>query len=253
MLLAPEISSAEALNDFRAQIDALTLQAVCGRPYIRVAKLREWLQSKHPETNQSQLQRLLYACIGSAQPQHLRPYIIPEQLKSTKSIVLLGTLCTIGRFQYLERLYQSPFFRKQLPADNASLIKELKAAGVPKVEVESFAREFYVAQWRFCPVVFCLRDDSQYRRDHVLPIVRRKIINSKSDTAELVQIEILEEFVDENLRKKVPHSRYDHGDDSLGAVSIIVRWKSIVLRLMKPALSIRPEDFSRRAPCTLFL
>ena len=104
----------------------------------------------------------------------------------------------------------------KLPVEPAVLIKPLNEAKVP--DAEEITKQFCEKQWKYRAAIFRLDADIRHGKHAIIPIIRKKIISVKGGTADLWQIEVLEEFVEEKLQEKVPHSRYE-GEDGLGWVS----------------------------------
>lgn len=207
------------IEEFHAKVKNLTLTAACGREYVRVTKLQEWLRDRCPSGSNSRMLDLLYAGPWSTNPQQLRSPVHHHVLES-EGLILLSILIELEQTQYLEQFWQHDICGSKIPASLDDLYKKLESANIP--DSKRLADRFYERQWKFCPVVFHYSDVKQYNPRQILPIVRKKLIldnngKGKGGTAELAQIEVLEEFVGKRLREQVPDSCYEL-DNGLGVV-----------------------------------
>jgi hypothetical protein len=94
-----------------------------------------------------------------------------------------------------------------------------QGVGMSEEDADRLAAQFNKKQWRFCPAIFETGYPRNFGKDRVLPFCVKEIINFKGGTASLWQVEVLEEFVGPQLRKKVPNSRYKSVSDNFGYVS----------------------------------
>ena len=153
---------------------------------------------------------------------------------------------------------------KKLPIDLDTLKTRLGASEQLKIQAgfsdiaarEALAANFDNRQWRFCPAEFHLGDEKDYYENHIIPILKKAVINQKGGFATVWQIEILEDFVGQNLRKEVSTSKFLPTNDNLGYVSfssllcgacdcrrcLLCKW---LLTLFIVALQLCSEDLSR--------
>ena len=78
-----------AIRDFKTKLKQYTMQAQCGRPYVLVWQLTNWLKSKRPETETTQTGILLWAAYDRNQPKIL--FLPPEtyQIQTEKNCCLI--------------------------------------------------------------------------------------------------------------------------------------------------------------------
>ena len=205
----------EVRRDFDSQLDRYTLKAICGRDFVRIGKLKEWLEAPSPKRDKTHLDILLPKHHDS--PQHL---VSHADLIENNGLVVFIILIVLGQAEHLKLFMREEINDSQLPIDFVTLGKKIQS-GVP--DADSLAGQFCAAQWKFCPATFEDGYQRNYPESRILPIRRKEIINKKGATARLWQIEVLEEFVGEKLRSAVPTLRYIE-EDGLGYVSYSV-WR----------------------------
>jgi hypothetical protein len=86
-----------------------------------------------------------------------------------------------------------------------------------QISPDALAEDFNNQQWSFCPAIF-REGEFDFVQNRIIPIFSKEKINTKGGTATLWQIEVLEEFVHESLRKIFEESAYDDEDDQMGKV-----------------------------------
>ncbi len=213
-------SHTQAIVDFWAELDKCTTEAFCGRRYIRISKWTSWFRSKvtaggYETTQASRLLKAAYKHIDTPAP----PMDI-EHLCDSKDgcLLIFSILLELGRGDLIDAFWRLEKLDKQLPMDLFSLKSLFKSIGIPTSD--QLAIDFDEQQWKYCAAKLDLHGGRQYPENRIMPFRRRLKINSKGGTAQLWQIEVLEEFVEPRLRKAVETSRYDDPGDGLGPVSL---------------------------------
>jgi hypothetical protein len=206
-----------ALTDFKSVLRACTVHGVCGRPYVLVTKLTEWMRSDSG-FGTAQVERLLLAAYRHRGEPGLPP--TKEHICSGERSCLLvfSILLEIGWSDLVDRFRRKNIVDGQLPMDLLRLrrmIGEMEL-GDAQHHAESIAVEFDQVQWSFCPVKFHLHSEADFNTKRIVPICRKEEINTKGATANIWQVAIQEEFVEPQLREAVPSARYE---DDLGVVS----------------------------------
>jgi hypothetical protein len=242
-----------AIREFKAKVIECTDEAICHRQYVLVSKLIQWLKSKVRSGGYetSQASRLLDAAyrrrITPALP------ITKEQLSDgeDRCLLVFSILLELGRGELIDLLWRREKVDKRLPIALLDLQDTFQALGVR--DPYRVAEAFDDLQWRFCAAKFELNMGREYPRQRIMPIRRKLEINEKGGTAQLWQIEVLEEFVGRELRDAVKASAYDP-KDGLGKVSLsrpsclsIIKFASTFDSTNRfPALRICSEIFQGR-------
>jgi hypothetical protein len=199
----------------------------CGRPYVKFAKLNEWLQSATKSNpNVTRLDRLLEAAyrdqVALALPISRRQICQHERCCLRVFSILLKM--DFGRIVHLLR--RKEFFDNKLPIDLLALrngFKQLKEENphvLGSTNALDLADRFDEYQWAFCPVNFDHFQDGDYQKNHIIPIRSQQAINDKGLTASLWQIVVEEEFVGKELRDHVQHLKCPDPEDPTAWVSI---------------------------------
>lgn len=200
----------DIMRDFRDKVKSCEITGICGRPFIRVEKLKTWLSDN--------VVRLLEAAYRS-QDEPALP-IDPDYVRRNDSLLIFSILLQLDRGNLIHRFHMLGLGGNVfLPIDLSSLKARLGDLGISAADADSLAERFDKQQWRYCPAKFRLNARRSYSPNHIIPISKKEAINDKGGTATVWQIEVLEEFVEERLRKVVPTSRFGEPDDSLGYVS----------------------------------
>lgn len=211
-------SHSQAIADFWTNLNTCMTKAFCGRPYVRISKWTRWLRSKvragsYETTQASRLLGAAYKDIDTT----THP-ITKEQLCDSKDgcLLIFSILLELERGDLIDSFWRREKLDKQLPMDLLSLKSLFESMRI--FNWEQFAIDFDERQWKYCAAKLDLNRGRQYPENRIMPFCRRQEINSKGGTAQLWQIEVLEEFVEPRLREAVKNSRYDPGD-GLGPVS----------------------------------
>jgi hypothetical protein len=214
------------LHEYLAKLEGFTLKGACGRPYVLVSKLTQWLKSVEGSGyNMTPANRLLTAAYQRRHEYEPIP-ISYEGLTGGDDCCLLVfcILLLLDHGDLVARCFQREGkVDKSLPIDlltlRTVLRKHSKDVGMSEEEADKLAVDFNREQWRFCPAKFELEMGRNFGKDRVLPFVIKEPINFKGGTASIWQIEVLEEFVGLKLREAVRSSRYNSQKDSFGHVS----------------------------------
>jgi len=212
-----------AIRDFRAVLDKYTLKAYCGRAYVLVSRLTRWLNSKCPSADYTQADRLLAAAYQKRAMTIPGLPISKDDLcdRSEGCLVLFSLLLDLGRGELIHELHGREKFDRKFPIDLAQLRSIFRDMGI--ADAEKVAEQFDRLQWKYFPAMLNGQKGRQYPQNQILPFTKRAPINEKGGTAQLFQIEVLEEFVGSRLRDSMKESRYDvtgeDDDDGFGPVS----------------------------------
>ncbi|RDW91279.1 hypothetical protein BP5796_02444 [Coleophoma crateriformis] len=212
-----EVVDCSAINDFHRVLQSLTLKAVCNRQYVQVERLKVWLQSPR-STQTTQVDHLLDSAYRDTYHDayhdayhDIKFYpVSSSRLCATGECGLLvfSILLVLDSCKYLDHFLKQGIHDGRLPISMDELRKLLS-------NNEELATAFYEKQRSFCPAALELEMDRTYT-EYVVPIHKRQTITCKGGTADLYQIEVLEEFVGPRLREVVKDSRYDNSKDGLG-------------------------------------
>ena len=251
MLRHSSFSYNEALAKFHEQLQRCTLTAYCGREFILITKLKQWLKCDSPIPGKTWLGLLL-----PTEPTQLEPSVSERMLTHSNALITFCILLNLSRTKYLETFIRVNFVDSKLPIYLSALRSELNDAQIDEAEflAESFAKE----QWKFCPATFELEGTDNYIQNWILPITNYEPINEKGGTADLWQIEVPEDFVGETLRAEVPRSRYKGPDghewvSRRRAISLLQANEVVFLKAQTPCLhqssstSLRSNVFNLQA------
>ena len=208
-----------AILEFKAKLRESTTTAVCGREFVFVQKLTEWLRSEAGNGGY-QSSRLLAAAYPD-KDQTFWP-ITREELSDGSECCLLifSILIELGCGTLIDEFSRREKFDRDLPIDLVWLKDNLEEMRPQNGDADALADQFNTIQWKFCPAKFDLNMSRTFIQNRIVPICRKEAINEKGGTAQLFQIEIPEEFVGRRLREVVKSSRYDHQEGN-GPVSIV--------------------------------
>jgi hypothetical protein len=210
-----------AIRDFRRVLNEYTVKAYCGREYVLVTRLTTWLKSQCPSGDYTQVDRLLAAAYRNRTVPGLP--INKDDLCDLNEgcLVLFSLLLDLGHGDLIHKLQGREKFDKKFPIDLTQLRPIFREMGMP--DSDRIAEEFDYLQWKYFPAILDGQKNRQYPQNRILPFTKRVPINEKGGTAQLFQIEVLEEFVGPKLRHKMKQFRYDvigeDDDDRLGPVS----------------------------------
>ena len=189
----PLVDHSKTFQKFNDKLTECTRVAVCGRPFVLVGKLQDWLRSQAtPDFTHIQLQ------VGSAYQTRSRPNL-PFGLDifdpgDECCLLIFCILRTIGHGNLIHLFAEEGKSDVQLPlspADVGSIFRTANASDL--------AAKFCEEQHRFKPAKFKFRNHAKWNQDVVIPIYSKTPIN-EGGTAHLWLIDVPEEFVEESLR-----------------------------------------------------
>ena len=220
------------LNDYESKLKEYTATAVCGRDFVFVEKLKDWMKSG------------LGSLIRAAYQDHSQDIFPPRPERIyTDYDCCLVVFCILLDINegHLVRRFQREVTDKKLPIDLKSLENILTRMQCFS-NAKELANKFYKAQWRFCPAKFEFTVGQDYRDENqIIPICGKKVINKKGLTADLSMIMVPEEFVGQNLRNIVKDSRFYDKSGNLGYVSALFR---LILLIPAMTYSLLPSAMS---------
>jgi hypothetical protein len=173
----------EAIPAFKAQLEKCTQYAACGRPYILVSKLTQWMDSKVrvDTAGQSyttrQANRLLHAAYNPGRWDGPALPIDVNKLFGDRSRCLLvfSILLELRLSHLIHHFFRKDKVDRHLPIDLNTLESTFRA--IETNEADERAKQFDNIQWRFCPVQFDLDMSKEFWKDFVLPICNKQPIN----------------------------------------------------------------------------
>ena len=214
-------------RDFTDMRKRCTVQGTCGRQFILVEKLTNWMKEPDPGCHAHDIRT---GCLLQfAYPKRQDPgwMIEPEHIAYGGQCALL-TFCILlelGLGDLIHTFHSNKLVDKKLPIDLYQLRKTL---GYIRGEGNNISKEtndlavcFDKKQWRYCAARFDLHMGLNHVKHEILPICVKEKINKKGATADLWYIEVHQEFVGKELRDAVPNSRFkpEGPDGELGHVS----------------------------------
>ena len=211
---------AAPIHNFLTTLRDCTVQAACGRHYVRVTKLRQWMKSQvGSDRHTTQASRLLDFAYRNRESPGL-PVLVEQVSHGEEScLIVFSILLELGFGGLVHHFSRLEIVDKHLPIDLLTLHARLGEMELDSVDRRKLEADFERNQWRFCAAKFELGAGRQYFKNRIIPICRKKTINDKGGTAKLWEIEVQEEFVGKTLRDVVWKSRYDDPKDNFGLVS----------------------------------
>ncbi|KAI9776787.1 MAG: hypothetical protein M1816_005081 [Peltula sp. TS41687] len=197
-----------SMRDFQSKLRECTMQAACGRPYVLVAKLTEWLRPivSGSGSDTTRASRLLVAAYRNRHQPGL-PISVEQFSGDDCCLLVFCILLTLDWGELVDIFQRCDVVDRLLPIPLRELRAKLETAGLP--DAEKLATRFDEMQWRFCPARFDLHMGRDHVKNRIIPICRKEEINSKGGTAQLWQIDVQEEFVGCKLKKVVSSSRFN--------------------------------------------
>jgi hypothetical protein len=214
------------LDEYRSRLRKYTARAVCGREFVFVEKLKEWMKS-----SLSSLGRLIDAAYHGRHQVHHFSMPKPERICSDDDhhccLVVFSILLDIGAGHHLHR-FQREVTDRRLPIELKTLEKVLTRMRCFD-NARQLAEAFYRAQWRYCAAYFELSVAKDYLDENqIIPIIAKRGIK-EGGTAHLSVIVVPEEFVGPELRAIVDRSKFEDPNDDLGCVRPTTRLRLLVL------------------------
>lgn len=243
----PPYTSSEVQRKFREKREELTVIphcsecTGCGRPYMQVEKLRNWLKescSEHTDISWADL------CLEAAKQGHNAGSLSLGDINAPDRPCLLvfSILCDIGTPSLIQEFQRRGLTDTKLPISLSDLEHELNHLPIDNAAL--LAKRFDDRKWAFCPVRFDWSSTFACKKSTVLPICRRGILSTKGGTALLWQIAVQEEFVGPSLRSISAKSKFN--DTEFGPVSQNSGHHSVdQLTEYCEVLSVRAQDLSR--------
>ena len=200
----------EVINqEFQHKVQECTKKAACGRPFVLVGKLQDWLRSPvEPGVKTTHAERLLDVAYPSRASRGLRLPISPHQFQPGDDCCLLVfcILQRIGCGAAISQVSEWGNVDKLLPLRRDAVDEMFEKANIMDIHLRS---SFFEQQYLFCPARFDLRRTQKWAEERVVPICEKNLITSKGGTAKLYQIAVPEEFVGASLRDLCSGSRFD--------------------------------------------
>ena len=252
-------SSEAILDEFKAKLEGYTRRAVCGRYFVLVDSLQDWLRSP-AQGDVPYADRLLH---GVAYKHRQLPGIpiSSNKLKAGDDCCLLVfcILQTLGRGDLIHSFSRKEKVDRLLPLSTDDLQDVYKNG---EKNDQNFVSQFLELQHRFRPARFDLHDRTEWKEHKVIPIYRKNLIK-KGVTATVWQVDVPEEFVGKRLRDVASGSRFNANTDEApdwvctividflpSQVPLIPKLIFIYLQpfayACRSALSICPQNFSRQ-------
>ncbi|KAL8687353.1 MAG: hypothetical protein Q9224_005177, partial [Gallowayella concinna] len=195
------------MRELKAKVGACTMTAVCGRSYVLVEELTQWLRSKaHPGKSTTQLGRLVIAAYRDYNG--IAPSSTDKLMEQDSyCLVIFSILLLLGRGNLIHVFQKHNILDTHLPIPLQQLQSKFETARIS--DAKQLAADFDEKQWPFCPAKFDFHYSQEYNEHKILPICKKEKINEKGGTAQLWQIEVKEEFVGHHLKQAVSFSRYN--------------------------------------------
>ncbi|KAH0565999.1 hypothetical protein GP486_000610 [Trichoglossum hirsutum] len=213
--MASSVSSSHdaAIRDFRVMLRSCTVKSVCGRRYVLVSRLTDWMNSSQ-DSGKTQVERLLAAAYCNREQPALS---VPEEhISSGDSCCLrvFSILLELGRGQLLDRFHRANIVDQKLPVDLVKLKENLRdqLGQMGTAQVDSLAVAFDQKQWAYCAHKFELHSGHDFNKNKIIPICIKEEINTKGGTATIWQVAVQEEFVGPQLRAAVADARFYEQD-----------------------------------------
>ena len=206
LIASPIMSHESILEEFRRRLQQDTRTATCGRQFVLVEKLQQWLRSPADGvvTHAERLLRVAYEDRCKA----FLPIAAPQIVLNPGEHCCLLVLCIlqlIGCGSAIHVFYENQKTDGLLPFRQDTIQELFRDANI---QDPNKATEFFEMQHRFKPARFELQMKNIWRSDRVIPIYRKNSIK-EGGTAQVYQIDIPEEFVGERLRDFCAGSRFN--------------------------------------------
>ena len=197
------------LKEFEDVVQKSTEKAECGRNFIRVEKLMEWLKSPSIEPNpRTQIYRLAFAAYRETLV--IRPPI-EESILLNDCPLTFCILVELGHGHLVHEFQRYHLIDRNLETMDSSALRSKIERDMTfydthsEFELSGVAERFDKLRWKYFAPKFELRRGEKFPKDCILPIVQKQAIKN-GGTAKLHRIEILEEFVGTSLREEVCNS-----------------------------------------------
>ncbi|KAI9767404.1 MAG: hypothetical protein M1839_004508 [Geoglossum umbratile] len=195
----------DVINEFKIKLGEYKVKAVCGRHYILVGELKEWLRSK--QGSDSRIELLL----GAAYRDSTGPgFPITSEKVSETCLLVFSILLELDLGNLIHRFSRANITDARIPLSLLTLRERLKAnaVGLTDDDAERIAQRFNELQWAFCPVRFELDMAINSEKSFIIPVCKKDEIG-KGGTARVWMIMVRAEFVGDKLKALVPDSGFD--------------------------------------------
>ena len=204
---SPPLNSPTVVDELRQKTKEYTVEAVCGRHYVRVEALKAWMREE--------LQPLIDYVYKYDYRKPFEAADIDGRSHGQYLLVwaILLNIETGDYGKYIESFRTHHIDDRKIPVQIAELreVFERNNSDSDPLFPEHLCKEFAEQQWRYRAVQFERNMSTDCREREILPICKKARIKT-GGVAEVSQIAVQEEFVDERLRKAVcnnPHAIYD--------------------------------------------
>jgi hypothetical protein len=204
---SPPASSPTVIDALREKTKECTVKAVCGRRYVRHEALKAWMREE--------LQRLIdHVYKGD----YRKPFeAVDIDGRSHWYLLVWAILLNIetGDYgKYIESFRTLRIDDRKIPVKITELREVFEINNPGEKVLAHLCKEFGEQQWRYRAVQFELNMNPNCLEQDILPICKKARVKA-GGSAEVWQIAVQEEFVDDRLRKAVcnnPHAIYDDSE-----------------------------------------
>ena len=206
-MILPDMDKKEIQKEFIGKLNEYTRKAACGRHFILVDRLQDWLRSPVGGEG-TYASRLLHRVAYSDRHKPGVP-MTSDKFKPGDDCCLLvfSILQKLGRGDLIDIFSRKKKVDKLLPIPRHDLDAIANDGGYP-----GLSSEFFELQHRFRPASFDLYDRNDWGEDKVVPIYQKNSIKA-GGTAQLWQIDVPEEYVGHSLRDISSGSRFNAGSE----------------------------------------
>jgi hypothetical protein len=207
MPLSPA-NSLTVVDELRRKTKEFTVEAVCKRRYVRAEALKAWMRNE--------LQRLIDHVYKDDYRKPFEAADIDGQSHSEYLLVwaILLNIETGDYGRYIEFFRKHRIDDRRIPVKIPDLREVFQRYKLDASVVAHLCKEFGEQQWRYRAVQFELNMNPDCLEQEILPICKRAKIKA-GGSAEVWQIAVQEEFVDDRLREAVrnnPHAVYQDSE-----------------------------------------
>ncbi|OAP62701.1 hypothetical protein AYL99_01928 [Fonsecaea erecta] len=205
------------LQEFRTNLDGCWKQnTYCGRHYIKTNEVLRWMTSVKAEHKATNLNRLHDEVWRSRPNSTFKPSAENFSSGVDCAIIVFSVLLAIDYGHLLDLFVEANITDASVHTASAEyhykILKQyLERAEVPNADtvVESFKER----KWSFCPVVLKRRMHGDFPRRCVFPYYKRQPVNGKGGTAEVFQVLVPAECIEQDLREFLQGSRIEYQDE----------------------------------------
>ena len=230
------------IGEFHRKLKECSMRSVRQHRYVRTKSLTQWLLSEK-SFGTSCLDLLL----DFAYSQYIMVPLEPEHVSNGggASLLVFCILLELGRGDLIDKFRRQGLTDRLIPFEHTRLESAIEKMRLP--DADSLVHDIFELQWAYCPMIFELNMSRELSPFTVIPIHQMERINVKGGVAEVWQITVLEDFVDEKLQKVATSSRFKTGDDKLGNVSNSFSTQSLFCT--KDSLTQRCQRFQFAIKC----